>query len=59
MSQEQFKPGDVVKLKSGSPKMTVTSVGDRLGTLSVWCSWFDEKNKPQNEVFPVEAVVKF
>lgn len=50
-----FNEGDIVKLKSGGPKMTVTSVGDRLGTPSVWCSWFTS-GKSNSEVFPVSAV---
>lgn len=50
-----FKEGDVVRLKSGGPRMTVTNVGDRLGTASVWCSWF-VGNKRDSEVFPVGAV---
>ena len=36
---DQFKPGDVVTLKSGGPPMTVTKrEGGR-----VWCEWFDGK----------------
>jgi uncharacterized protein YodC (DUF2158 family) len=50
-----FKEGDVVKLKSGGPKMTVTSVGDQLGTPSVWCSWFTA-GKNNAGVFPLGAV---
>ncbi|MFZ5733662.1 MAG: YodC family protein [Pseudomonadota bacterium] len=50
-----IQAGDVVRLKSGGPKMTVTALGDRLGTLSVWCSWF-VGSKKDSEVFPVEAV---
>jgi uncharacterized protein YodC (DUF2158 family) len=39
---EQFKVGDVVKLKSGGPKMTVTQIGeDMSGTMTIWCVWFD------------------
>lgn len=32
-----FKPGDIVKLKSGSPKMTVDSVYGN----TITCVWFD------------------
>jgi uncharacterized protein YodC (DUF2158 family) len=35
---EQWKIGDVVRLKSGGPKMTVKLVGQHE---SVWCHWFD------------------
>lgn len=37
-----FKKGDVVKLKSGSPTMTVENVDSR-GTLS--CVWYDNDKK--------------
>lgn len=33
----QFKPGDVVKLKSGGPIMTIQSVNEN----SAYCVWFD------------------
>jgi uncharacterized protein YodC (DUF2158 family) len=52
---DTFKIGDVVKLKSGSPKMTVTAVGDQLGTAKVWCSWFDD-TKQLSGVFPPEGL---
>jgi len=41
----EIKPGDVVRLKSGGPDMTVHTVEDYLGTLSAWCEWFDGKKK--------------
>jgi uncharacterized protein YodC (DUF2158 family) len=38
MAQQTFQPGDVVQLKSGGPKMTVTVVdGD-----NVYCMGYDE-----------------
>jgi uncharacterized protein YodC (DUF2158 family) len=56
--QEQFRVGDVVQLKSGGPKMTVTDVGNDMGgTLSAWVKWF-EGTKAQSEVFPVGALKK-
>jgi uncharacterized protein YodC (DUF2158 family) len=37
MPDEQFKPGDVVMLKSGGPHMTITEIeGDK-----AWCEWFE------------------
>ncbi len=36
MSETDFKVGDVVQLKSGGPKMTVTETGG----CKVACSWF-------------------
>ena len=41
---ENFDVGDIVKLKSGSPNMTVEEVGlDASHILRVWCSWYDGK----------------
>jgi len=34
-----FEPGDVVKLKSGGPKMTVAQVAEQ--PVDVFCYWFD------------------
>jgi uncharacterized protein YodC (DUF2158 family) len=36
-----FKVGDVVRLKSGGPKMTVTAVGTGGFQGIVACQWFD------------------
>lgn len=49
----EFKPGDVVVLKSGGPRMTVSSLdGNR-----VWCVWFDGAGVPQGKAFD-SAVLK-
>jgi uncharacterized protein YodC (DUF2158 family) len=40
---EEFMPGEVVRLKSGGPTMTVDHVGPRIQggkTIEVMCSWF-------------------
>ena len=51
-----FNIGDLVKLKSGGPKMTVTRV-DNLGIRTiVRCTWFAGSKKEQGE-FPPEALV--
>jgi len=51
-----FKIGDLVKLKSGGPTMTVTRV-DNLGIRTiVRCTWFAGSKKEQGE-FPPEALV--
>jgi uncharacterized protein YodC (DUF2158 family) len=43
---DQFKTGDVVVLKSGGPKMTVTDVGVNFaGNPKVWCYWLEESKK--------------
>ena len=41
---ETFRPGDVVKLKSGGPKMTVTFI-DPEG--HVGCAWFQMHDNPK------------
>jgi uncharacterized protein YodC (DUF2158 family) len=53
-----FKIGDVVKLKSGGPHMTITgtSVGPDRPTLFS-CSWFDKDNREQNGSYPADALV--
>lgn len=56
---DEIKPGDVVKVKSGGPKMTVSQVGETSTYVeSAWCNWFDEKNKNQEGVFPLTTLVK-
>lgn len=56
MTENVFKAGDVVMLKSGGPKMTVTSVGEESWTGTVWVSWFDSSNKPQKGDYPQESL---
>lgn len=57
-----FKKGDIVKLKSGGPKMTVVSLGDYSGGMSlgpkdgVECTWFDDKHKQSSAVFDAETI---
>ena len=48
--------GDTVRLKSGSPVMTVESVEDFDGTMMVHCVWFDDKKVPQHQSFPAAIV---
>jgi uncharacterized protein YodC (DUF2158 family) len=52
-----FKIGEVVKLKSGGPLMTITgtSVGPDRPTLFN-CSWFDKDNREQIGSFPADAL---
>lgn len=53
----QFQPGNVVRLKSGGPLMTVEQVGqDAAGRDRVWCKWFDKNSNPQTETFPPETI---
>jgi len=48
-----FKPGDVVQLNSGGPKMTVVAAQSD-GTLR--CIWFHEDGKHDNGVFAQVAL---
>ena len=48
---ETFKPGDVVKLKSGGPKMTVTATD----LLYAYCAWFHD-GEARSSAFPFVAL---
>jgi len=48
----QFKVGDVVVLKSGSPKMTVSAL---LDDNLIECMWFEGKNQ-QHGTFPSDTL---
>jgi uncharacterized protein YodC (DUF2158 family) len=52
----QLKVGNIVRLRSGGPLMTVTLIDTLDGALSAWCSWFDEKNKAEKDTFPVASL---
>jgi uncharacterized protein YodC (DUF2158 family) len=45
-------PGDNVRLKSGSPLMTVQKIGPEFAN----CTWFDENNDVQTESFRPEVL---
>ena len=50
-----FKVGDLAKLKSGGPTMTVSGV-DNFGIRTIIrCTWFADSKKEQGE-FPLEAL---
>jgi uncharacterized protein YodC (DUF2158 family) len=53
--QMAFKTGDVVKLKSGGPLMTVTLIGDRYGMPIAYCSWFEGTNNKSAD-FPPDSL---
>ncbi|CAO3453251.1 hypothetical protein [Azospirillum argentinense] len=57
---EEFKPGDVVQLKSGGPKMTVQSAGESAmtGIPFAYCSWFDKAGNRKTEEFAPASLVK-
>jgi uncharacterized protein YodC (DUF2158 family) len=52
--QVKFKIGQIVKLKSGGPDMTVQSKGNEAGT-RYSCQWFAGK-KLENGTFPTESL---
>jgi uncharacterized protein YodC (DUF2158 family) len=50
---EEFKKGDVVVLKSGGPRMTVSQTGeDSYGEQKVWCVWFERNTKHEDTFDP-------
>ncbi|MCB1764452.1 MAG: DUF2158 domain-containing protein [Candidatus Competibacteraceae bacterium] len=51
---DDLKIGDVVMLKSGGPKMTVSDKEDN----DVFCIWFDGDQK-KRDTFPKDTVVIF
>ena len=45
---QTLKVGDVVKLKSGGPKMTVIEIGTGPSAGTIWCKWFVGYEPRQN-----------
>lgn len=59
-----FQPGEMVRLKSGGPRMTIDDIGD-YSPMGVGgephkakCSWFDEKNKRMTDLFALHTLEK-
>ena len=56
-----FKAGDVVRLKSGGPDMTVASIATEddfhCSKGDVSCQWFDDKRTLQHAVFKPESLI--
>jgi uncharacterized protein YodC (DUF2158 family) len=56
-TQMSFKVGDTVRLKSGSPLMTVTNVQpDETSAPNVACIWFSDDEEPHKGEFPGAAL---
>jgi uncharacterized protein YodC (DUF2158 family) len=53
----ELKVGDVVELKSGGPKMTITRI-DSDSAQFIWCRWFSADNKVNAQQFPPAALQK-
>jgi len=50
-----FKPGDIVELNSGGPKMTVKKLEQWDGLMRAHCDWF-EGSTPKYATFPVVSL---
>lgn len=58
-AKARFDVGQVVKLKSGGPKMTVAffkAWGDAPGDRRYSCQWFNPKNEVVKEDFPEDSL---
>lgn len=55
----RFRVGDVVTLKTGGPRMTVTYAGTVVFDDGDWliCQWFDENGEFRQEMFPHDTMV--
>lgn len=59
----EFKPGDVVRLKSGGPKMTINSIGkfNYEDYESASCDWFTQDKAPwkaETGTYPLHSLEK-
>jgi uncharacterized protein YodC (DUF2158 family) len=52
---EQLREGDVVRLNSGGPLMTILGYDEEKG---VRCKWFDNEGRIQEDWFPMWAIKK-
>lgn len=52
MADEQFKPGDVVSLRSGGPRMTIATVDGQ----GAFCEWFTDDQHPQSRSFALTSL---
>jgi uncharacterized protein YodC (DUF2158 family) len=55
MTKHQFKVGDIVRLKSGGPPMTVSSIGSVMSE-DIGCQWFSGR-KMESGYFPAASLV--
>lgn len=56
---KKFKPGDVVCLRSGGPRMTVIEFGEYLLKTGYLCQWFNEKSELKEDVFIENSLDKY
>jgi uncharacterized protein YodC (DUF2158 family) len=52
MPEQQFKPGDIVSLRSGGPRMTVATVDGQ----SALYEWFSDDQQPQSRSFILSSL---
>jgi len=52
--EKEFKVGDIVRLKSGGPKMTVTEIDDEEDLFH--CRWFADNKQPENGLFEADTL---
>ena len=57
MSEQIFKAGEVVLLKSGGPKMTVIGY-EPSDSMDVLCTWFVDKESKEKS-FPQDVLQKY
>lgn len=56
---DPIKAGDVVKVRSGGPDMTVSNVDQDVGgVVTAWCHWFADNSNPHTGTFPVVVLDK-
>ncbi|HLI65008.1 MAG TPA: DUF2158 domain-containing protein [Caulobacteraceae bacterium] len=46
MSESGFGPGDIVRLRSGGPAMTVARLDGARGDVKACCIWFEARGRP-------------
>jgi uncharacterized protein YodC (DUF2158 family) len=49
---EEFQPGELVRLKSGGPKMAVVESGNYAEGFRVVCTWIDGNQKYEETFVP-------
>lgn len=59
MTNQTFNIGDVVQLKSGGPKMTITSMSaNSKGEPTAWCEWFVGSD-PKANIFNAAGLMHY